>query len=898
MLQIQHISKQYHTGALVQMALNDVSLNLRDNEFISILGPSGSGKTTLLNIIGGLDRYDSGDLIIDGISTKRYNSKAWDSYRNHSIGFVFQSYNLIPHQTVLANVELALTISGVKGSERKQKAMEALKEVGLEEHIHKRPNQLSGGQMQRVAIARALVNDPKILLADEPTGALDTETGIQVMEILKKVAEKRLVVMVTHNPELAEEYSTRIVKLKDGKIIGDSNPFDVPENNADDKKVVTFGKSKMSFITSLALSFNNLRTKKARTIITSVAGSIGIIGIALILALSSGVNDYIMKIQRETMESYPITIDAATYDYSDYFEHIDNADSPYADIEQTDGSITPIIEDYSSDYFYTPKMKKNNLSKFLKFLNNPDNHLDQYIGTGSIISVYNTQFQVYTKDKNGKMINTNGNMDNSSYMFNDNQTFFALPQGRDSTISKKTMDSYNLVYGKWPENANECIIVTDSSGGITASNLTKLGYYTVEDFEKMYDDVSFAKKNALNYEDICNKEFIVLPAAYKYQKNKDNLFDFIPDSEKEIEKSINEHGIKLKVTGIISPAENNDNYSAMLGGFSGNTDGVIGYTYKLTDKLLEESADSPVVKAQLDSVDNSVLTGIEFLDDTNADVVAAGIRKIMKNLSEDEKLAYKDLIESTTIHSGIGDAPKLTDEEYFKAFDKWVDSQSDSDIIMMGSSYLGITTTRQDTLDTIGYANADEPVSIVIYPDTFEGKQGIMNLLEKYNNSAGIEGDTIEYVDYIKELTEQISTIINTISGILIAFVAVSLVVSCIMIGIITHISVLERTKEIGILRALGASRGNISQVFNAETFIIGALSGLLGIIIAALLCIPANVIINSMMTVENSSITVYVPIIPALILIGISILITMFGGLIPASAASRKDPVVALRTE
>ena len=352
------------------------------------------------------------------------------------------------------------------------------------------------------------------------------------------------------------------------------------------------------------------------------------------------------------------------------------------------------------------------------------------------------------------------------------------------------------------------------------------------------------------------------------------------------------------MTGIISPAENNDNYSAMLGGFSGNTDGVIGYTYKLTDKLLEESADSPVVKAQLDSVDNSVLTGIEFLDDTNADVVAAGIRKIMKNLSEDEKLAYKDLIESTTIHSGIGDAPKLTDEEYFKAFDKWVDSQSDSDIIMMGSSYLGITTTRQDTLDTIGYANADEPVSIVIYPDTFEGKQGIMDLLEKYNNSAGIEGDTIEYVDYIKELTEQISTIINTISGILIAFVAVSLVVSCIMIGIITHISVLERTKEIGILRALGASRGNISQVFNAETFIIGALSGLLGIIIAALLCIPANVIINSMMTVENSSITVYVPIIPALILIGISILITMFGGLIPASAASRKDPVVALRTE
>ena len=437
MLQIKNVSKRYKTGELVQMALDDVSLNLRDSEFISILGPSGSGKTTLLNIIGGLDRYDSGDLVIDGISTKKYNSKAWDSYRNHSIGFVFQSYNLIPHQTVLSNVELALTISGIKKNKRKQMAIDALKEVGLEEHLHKRPNQLSGGQMQRVAIARALVNDPKILLADEPTGALDTETGIQVMEILKKVAEKRLVVMVTHNPELAEQYSTRIVRLKDGKITGDSNPFEVEEKEENNEKVVTFGKSKMSFLTSLLLSFNNLRTKKARTIITSVAGSIGIIGIALILALSNGVNEYISVVQRETMESYPIMIDGSTYDYSDYFDHIDNAER--VETEQVNGSITPVVEDYDSDYYYTPKEKKNNLSKFLKFLNAHEKNLDEYIGTGSMITVYNKQFFAYSTDKTGKLIDTEGTGDFRYSYYYGNDSFSELAQGRESVRSNKAM---------------------------------------------------------------------------------------------------------------------------------------------------------------------------------------------------------------------------------------------------------------------------------------------------------------------------------------------------------------------------------------------------------------------------------------------------------------------------
>ena len=892
MLQIKNVSKRYKTGELVQMALDDVSLNLRDSEFISILGPSGSGKTTLLNIIGGLDRYDSGDLVIDGISTKKYNSKAWDSYRNHSIGFVFQSYNLIPHQTVLSNVELALTISGIKKNKRKQMAIDALKEVGLEEHLHKRPNQLSGGQMQRVAIARALVNDPKILLADEPTGALDTETGIQVMEILKKVAEKRLVVMVTHNPELAEQYSTRIVRLKDGKITGDSNPFEVEEKEENNEKVVTFGKSKMSFLTSLLLSFNNLRTKKARTIITSVAGSIGIIGIALILALSNGVNEYISVVQRETMESYPIMIDGSTYDYSDYFDHIDNAER--VETEQVNGSITPVVEDYDSDYYYTPKEKKNNLSKFLKFLNAPENNLDEYIGTGSIIPVFNTHFFTYSTDKTGKLINTEGTGDFRYSYYYGNDSFSALAQGRDSVISKKNMESYEVLYGSWPQEEDECVIMTDSSGGISAENLAKLGYYTSEELEEMLNNRSVAKDKAISYEEMCKKEFIVLPNAYKYEKNSNGYFGFIEDSSEKVTEIVEKYGIKLKVTGIVKPLPSKSTSSMLLGMYNSSSP-LVGYTYKLTDKIIKLSETSPIVEAQFQSEDKSVINGVIFENGENKHEVAESMRAWVKGWDNEQKLEYKDYI-SSPVTSIVG-GNKMTDEAFVKFFDKWVDSQSDEDVITWGKFYCALFTTMQDTLESVGYCNADEPSQLVIYPDTFEGKQGIMKLLSEYN-SISDENDKIEYTDYIEELTKQIASIIDTVSGILIAFVAVSLVVSCIMIGIITHISVLERTKEIGILRALGASRGNIAQVFNAETFIIGALSGIIGIIAAMLLCIPANAIINSMGLTEGVAINASVPFIPALILVGISIIITVIGGLIPASAASRKDPVIALRTE
>ena len=890
MLQIKNIIKEYHTGDLVQRALNDVSLNLRENEFISVLGPSGSGKTTLLNIIGGLDHYDSGDMIIDKISTKKYKDRDWDSYRNHTIGFVFQSYNLIPHQTVLANVELALTISGVKSKERRQRAEKALKEVGLEEHMHKRPNQLSGGQMQRVAIARALVNDPKILLADEPTGALDTETGIQVMEILKSVAEKRLVVMVTHNPELAEQYSTRIVKLRDGKIVDDSNPFIVEENTeeAASNKVVTFGKSKMSFLTSLGLSFNNLRTKKTRTIITSIAGSIGIIGIALILALSSGANEYIAKIQRETMENYPITLDSTTYSYDDFY--MMDYDEP-EQVEPVDGKVIPIVESNNGYYSGGFKEIKNDLGKFMKYINDPDKNIEQYIGTGSIIPVYSTKYMLYTKDPSGNLMNIFGNDDfdgplQSSYI----SEITPLPQGRDSTISKKTKNGYDVVYGEWPENYNECVLIVEN-GGLSAQNLMKYGFMSSEDYEELLEKPNLIRDKAVSYEDVCKKEFTLLPNAYKYVKTDKGYYEFVPDSDERTADLIKKYGIKLKITGIISK---NNNSASMFDSMSYYDTPIIGYTYKLTNRIIDETAKADAVKDQLADNSKNVLNGLKF-DDEDTENLANNIREIVKNYSDEEKEEYSYMFMENASITTVG--KEKTEKNVSEIFNKWIDLQKDEDVINYALYMFDISTNLKEAFTQLGYVNYDEPTSLIIYPDTFEGKEGFMRIIDDYN-STGDSEDYITYTDYIKEYTEQIKDLINAVSGILIAFVAVSLVVSCIMIGIITHISVLERTKEIGILRALGASKGNISQVFNAETFIIGLLSGIIGVGVAALLCIPAGAIISSMGMIENGTINVAVPVIPALILVLISTLITMFGGLIPASSASRKDPVIALRTE
>ena len=909
MLQIKNITKSYHVGELEQTALDNVSLNLRDNEFISVLGPSGSGKTTLLNIIGGLDSYDSGDLVIDGISTKKYNSRDWDTYRNHTIGFVFQSYNLIPHQSVLSNVELALTIGGIKGKEKRKRAEEALIEVGLEEHMHKKPNQLSGGQMQRVAIARALVNDPKILLADEPTGALDTETGIQVMEILKKVAEKRLVVMVTHNPELADKYSTRIVKLRDGKIVDDSDPLTIDaekgkDNKNPDKK---HGKSKMSFLTSLSLSFNNLKTKKMRTLITSIAGSIGIIGIALILALSNGVNIYIHQLQRDTMENYPITINAVEYVYDDSVTDYEETDS-YTESDNSqnyDDKIFSVINETNEDISYQPTIKKNDLSAFKEFLEKPENHLNEYIGTGSVILEYDTRFFAYTDNTEGKILNTSNVISPNGEYYGVNgdtaSSFMELPRGMDSTISKKTTNSYELVYGDWPENADECVIITDKSGCIDGRTLCQLGYISTSDYVKMVNNNSLADNGSLgtvSYEDICKKEFTVLPTGFRYQKNDRGTFDYIKDSSKEINSILDKYGIKLKVKGIIrqNPDDNSSN-NLLQQSFSSYYDTpAVGYTYKLTNKIIDVSANCEVIKAQLKDKNKSVLTGISF-DEKDERILAESVKNALINMDESSKAdLVSSMLGNTDSNVGVGEG-ETNASDPTEQLSNWLEAATDEQLLEIYNDSISFPKDLDSTLYEIGYAAYENPTSIVIYPDTFDGKEGILRLLDQYNNSVGAN-DKINYIDYIKDITDRISSMIDTLSYILIAFVAVSLIVSCIMIGIITHISVLERTKEIGILRALGASKGNISQVFNAETFIIGLLSGVIGIVAAVLLCIPANAVISAMGIVESGAITISVPVLPSAVLIVISTLITMIGGFIPAKCAARKDPVVALRTE
>ena len=979
MLQLYNIIKQYKTGDLVQKALNDVTLTLRDNEFVSILGPSGSGKTTLLNIIGGLDRYDSGDMVIDGISTKQYNSRNWDAYRNHSIGFVFQSYNLIPHQSILANVELALTIGGIKKKERRQRAEQALRDVGLEEHMHKRPNQLSGGQMQRVAIARALVNDPKIVLADEPTGALDTETGIQVMELLKKVAETKLVVMVTHNTELAEQYSTRIVRLRDGKIIGDTNPI-VPddssevqseekaeetnpventeekvesevsadkteseapaenteektetsapaektESGATDNKTETEapdkkteeqakaaqaeeprtapsakskpGKSKMSFMTSLALSFNNLRTKTARTIITSVAGSIGIIGIALILALSQGVSDYTIALQRDAIESYPITIQAATYDYSS----IDWSGSSEQVTESVsiDGKVTASVsEQNESETNYMPEIKQNNLGALKNFFEDPANNMDEYVGTGSVVYTYNTLFYVYTNDKDGNIVNTSSQVESSFGITTAyEQNFTELPKGRDNnTISRKAKEGYEMIYGSWPENDDEFVLITENDGTFDASTLVKLGFLTIDEYRNIVKNPDLAtsgKEAAFSYEELCSKKFTVLPSAYRFVKNKSGYYDFIEDSNEEIKDLIKKYGFEMKISGIIKPISDNNNVSSV---FSGSYDlHPLGYCYKLTDRIINCTSEADVVKAQLEDVNTCVLNGFPF--NVAKSDQAAAIRKYIDSLPEEKITEILTNIGISSAMSGVGELT-IADGNVKEQLDLFLNSVSDNSLVEMYTfnTFNFNPTTLEEALQYIGYSSFDNPSEITIYPDTFDGKQQIMKLLQKYNEQASPKNQ-IYYYDMIEEITNSIAQIVFGISLVLISFVSISLVVSCIMIGIITHISVLERTKEIGILRALGASKANISQVFNAETFIIGLLSGLIGILTACILCIPMNIIISQF--IEEGTLIAFVPPLPALGLILISTIITMIGGLIPAAAASRKDPVIALRTE
>lgn len=1014
MLQIKNVYKEYRTGNLVQKALDNVSLNLRDNEFVAILGPSGSGKTTLLNIIGGLDRYDKGDLIINEISTKKYKDRDWDSYRNHTIGFVFQSYNLIPHQTILSNVELALTISGVPKKDRKKRAIDALKQVGLEKQIHKKPNQLSGGQMQRVAIARALVNNPDIVLADEPTGALDSETSIQVMELLKEVAKDRLVVMVTHNPELAEEYATRIVNLKDGKIIFDSDPY-IVENKSTEAKHKNMGKTSMSFFTSLALSFNNLKTKKGRTFLTSFAGSIGIIGIALILSLSNGVNTYIKSVEEETLSEYPLQINKSGIDLSAMLSDKTKTEDSN---ESTDGiSVTNML----TSMFST--IGSNDLVSLKNYLESDETDIKEY--TKAIEYSYNVTPRIYSADtKSIRQLNpntsfsslgigstTSSNSIMSSMMSTD--VFFELPQD-----SKLYESQYDVKAGRLPTSYNECVLVLTSKGNISDFLTYTLGLRNYDELDKMIEQ--FSKEEQVNtpdtsdsysYDDMLKIKFKLVNASdcYEYD-SKYKVWNDKSDNEKYM-KNVIDKAEDIKIVGVLQPKEGVSAYMLQTG---------IYYPAELTTHVIENAENSKIVKEQLKSPKVDVFTGKKFGEDdddssfdmnslfeidTNAmknafkidqskiKVDTSSLNKAIKNMtlpefdfntalksikfsvSEEEKQAlvndlmegYKEYLKKNNIID-IANADKYlqdfikSDEakaimnkhltqiiksndldtqvnkimqSYMNKFadqlTKTIQKEMTKSMKQMASSipkaisidtkafasaikinmkeeelfelFASLMTKKQNTYDNnlkkLNYANLDEPDGINIYPKNFESNEKITAILEQYNSKMEAEGNedkVISYTDMVGTLMNSVTIIVNVISYVLIAFVAISLVVSSIMIGVITYISVLERKKEIGILRAIGASKRNISQVFNAETFMIGLLAGIIGIVLTVLLLIPINSIIHKL--AQGVNVTAALPAMSGLILIVLSTVLTLIGGLIPSKKAAKEDPVLALRSE
>ncbi len=930
MLQIRNAHKEYKVGDFSQMALSDVSVNFRNSEFVSILGPSGSGKTTLLNIIGGLDSYDSGDLVINGISTKDYKDRDWDTYRNHTIGFVFQSYNLIAHQSVLKNVELALTISGLSKSQRKKRAKEALERVGLSDHIGKKPNQLSGGQMQRVAIARALVNNPDILLADEPTGALDTETSVQIMELLKEVANDRLVVMVTHNSELAEQYSSRIVKLKDGKIAGDTNEF-LPAENLDfaqdtkkEKPAVPAKKAKMSIFTSLLLSFNNLATKKRRTLLTSFAGSIGIIGIALILSLSTGVNAYIEALQRDTMSAYPITITAEALNMQGMMQ---GAMDEFLEVPNTDG----VHSDFDSLEMNASMTVENNLTDFKKHLDDPNSDISEYLGETGVIYSYDASFDIFTYDSEGTLVNTDTDpealfessipsvggpdmfmsmMSGSSATTAGAENFEELMSGgENAAVNSVITDNYNLLYGKWPENYDEVVLFLDDNNSVPVDTLYLLGLITADeyvDIAESIEDDEVVSVIVWDYDEITEHSFYMAVTANRYKENDDGTFryqsdDFYSSSEDDLKENT-----ELKIVGIVKP--NEDATGTLISG-------SVGYTSKLTEYVIEKTDESDVIKAQQDSEDVNVLTGLGFdaasdeqkVEDTKEYISAMGISEkaaLYSTIIYSSSAADGDSAGSSGTTSqpsqmpgstGAGSAGGADEVTLAAMMDSWLENDPDEEVLIAiydesigGNSY-------DDNMASFGKISYDAPTAINIYTDSFEDKDAVATAIEQYNTTADKENQII-YTDYVEMMTSSMTSIIDVISYVLIAFVSVSLIVSCIMIGIITHISVMERTKEIGILRALGASKRNISQVFNAETMIIGLCSGLLGVGIASLLNIPITAIVR--MLTGDSAVASSLPAISAVILVAISVVITIIGGLIPARSAAKKDPVIALRTE
>ena len=1064
MLQLKKIHKQYKTGDLVQTALDKVSLNLRDCEFVAILGPSGSGKTTLLNIIGGLDRYDSGDLIINGISTKKYTDRDWDSYRNHTIGFVFQSYNLIPHQTVLANVELALTISGVSGAERRRRATEALQKVGLGNQLHKHPTEMSGGQMQRVAIARALVNNPDILLADEPTGALDSETSIQVMELLKEVAKDRLVVMVTHNPELAHQYATRIVQLKDGVIRSDTDPYEPDTAQLAPPVHKSMGRSSMSPLTSLSLSFNNLLTKKARTLLTAFAGSIGIIGIALIISLSAGVNQYIDDTERSTLSEYPLQILSSGMDLTSMLTSGSPASASGTTAEEGMVPVRQLITQMVAG------ITSNDLKSLKTYLESDDCTIAE--DATSIEYSYNVQPQIYREDDNGSIRQVNPDSSLSSLGISSTSStnsmmssmmntsvFYQLPESDELYNSQ-----YEVKAGRWPEKYNECVAVLGADGTITDYALYALGLRDSAELDKMIQQ--FAQNQNVDvptdfktyrYSDFIGIQFKLVNAADRYLRDDDHNAWVDKSDDKDFMKSLVASSETLTVVGVVQPKE--DASASMLS--SG-----IAYPAALTQHVIAAAADSQMVQDQLASPAINVMNGEPFgAEDASAfdmsslfridtdmlksafqfdtsklnfdlsgafdwdngsvdlgslldpddfqlnldltetpDLDMSTLTDLFANMdlsvSEDkvQELAQKVLVgyKDYVIGNGILNLNKISFSQYLKsdafktlmndamselfdqdalqaqfseamqtamstlmesyssqisetlqtqlgsamqtamtklmtqmsqniqsqmqqsfsqlgsqmesalkidatAFQKAIQfNMSEDDLTdLMKSAMLSSTATYDSNLQTLGYADLDAPSQIKIYPQDFDHKASVVAKLDAYNDnmrSQGADDKVIQYTDVVGTLMTSVTEIINMISNMLVAFVSISLVVSSIMIGVITYISVLERRKEIGILRAIGASKRNISEVFNAETFIIGLCSGVMGVVLSEILLIPGNMLIQKIS--NGTNVVARLPLNAALVLIVLATVLTILGGFIPAKGASRSDPVKALRSE
>ena len=1043
MLQLRNIRKAYTTGSFTQTALDDVSISFRDSEFVAILGPSGSGKTTLLNIIGGLDHYDTGDLVIDGISTKEYKDRDWDTFRNNRIGFVFQAYNLIPHQTILANVELALTLSGVSRAERRTRALDALRKVGLGDHVDKKPSQLSGGQMQRVAIARALINDPEILLADEPTGALDSKTSVQIMDLLTEIANDRLVIMVTHNPELAERYATRIVNLADGVIRSDSDPFDpAPEDMRASKKQVH--RTSMSFLTALSLSWNNLLTKKGRTLMTAFAGSIGIIGIAAILSLANGVNSYIANIEEETLSEYPLSIEDQGFDMTSLMTmgmsaqgsssgSGDSQDAGQADGTSNDANGGTVGESKMVTGMFG-SIGSNDLASLKEYLDNGDSGIDQYVN--SIEYGYSITPQLFSSDTEdgvrqvnpdksfssigfGSATSTNGIM---SSMMSTN-VFYEMPSDPDLY-----QDQYDVVAGTWPQSYNDIVLVLTPNGKVSDFMLYTMG---LRDHSELDDMVrAFANEEEVNapddymtltYDQLMGVTFKLVAATDYYQydpdyhvwKNKNDDADYMRD--------LVNSGEVVHICGIVKPKAGAKITSLQTGFY---------YTSDMVSHIIDEAADSQIVKDQLADSATNVFTGKSFVEEADAedssfdmsslftidgnklqaafqidpdalsvdmsslDLSGAAIdlpaapemdpsefqvsgqptinkeaaAALMAAVEKDYFAYYSEQVQQgkpapsfneyfvteraqklvSDALPGIIDTSEMqaelaqkiqaylqatmssymnqvvsamqtqvqaamtqvmgqlsanmatamhVDESAFAdAFQMNMDEKELTELMM--SLMSSETTSFDGNLNKLGYADYAKPASIDIYPKDFESKQSVIDILDGYNDKMKAEGEddkAVSYTDIVGALMSSVTTIVNMISYVLVAFVAISLVVSSIMIGVITYISVLERKKEIGILRSIGASKGDIGRVFNAETVIVGLVAGLIGIGVTALGCIPANAIVYALFDVPNVAI---LPWQAAVILVAISVFLTFLSGLIPSSAASRKDPVEALRSE